>query len=192
MTLDEFIADYEEHVSERDKCQTQCGTTQMAIDALVEEQGLCDKAKVAIEQARPLVSADSVRQIEALMNTALTSIFDIEGTIKWDAEHKVFLLKQGDLEVEVGDGCGGGITTALSFVLDVYALIKSGARRLLVLDEAFTAVSDKYFSNFMDFVHSTCHELDIDLLLVTHDVRLDDTYVDHSYVISDGKSYKTK
>ena len=67
-----------------------------------------------------------------------------------------------------------------------------GKRRFLAFDEAFTQVSDKYFSNFVEFIRQLCKDLDLDILLISHDQRISIDDVDSVYVIEDGKSKKLK
>lgn len=80
----------------------------------------------------------------------------------------------------------------LSFIFDLFLLIKQGGRRLLVYDEAFQAVSSEYYDDFIKFMVKACKDLNIDLLCVTHDARLTPDMVDHAYRIENGKSIKLK
>lgn len=160
--------------------------------SLLDEQDLIERTRVALEQARPLLSASSIKQLEDLANTALSTIFGIEGEISYDIESKRFVITDDLKVVDLVESSGGGLVTALSFVFDLFLLVKRGCRKFLVYDEAFTAVSDAYYDNFMTFMRQACKDLGVDLLLVSHDVRLKPSMADTVYKIENGKSIKIK
>jgi hypothetical protein len=161
-------------------------------DELLQEQQLIERTKVALEQARPLISASSIRQLEMLANTALHNIFDIPGEIQFDVESKRFVINSGEQVMDLAEASGGGLVTVISFVFDLFLLVKKGCRKLLVYDEAFYAVSDQYFEDFVNFMKQACHDLGVDILLVSHDARLTVDMVDRAYRIENGKSVKVK
>lgn len=172
--------------------EVQLQTSNDKMSQLLQEQDLIERTRVALEQARPLLSASSIRQLEALANTALSTIFDIQGEVTFDVESKRFIINDGEKIVDLADSSGGGLVTALSFTFDLFLLVKNGCRRLLVYDEAFYAVSDQYFDDFMTFVRKACKDLGVDLLLVSHDARLSIAMVDTAYRIENGHSTKIK
>ena len=94
--------------------------------------------------------------------------------------------------VERADSSGGGLVTALSFTFDLFLLVKNGCRKLLVYDESFYAVSDQYYEDFMAFVRKACADLGVDMLLVSHDARLNISMVDTAYRIDKGHAHKIK
>lgn len=162
------------------------------LDSLIQESALIEETKVALEQAKPLLSASFIKQLETLANTALSNIFHMDGAIEWDIESKRFVLRQGDLVTDLVDSNGGGLNSVVSLVFDLFLLVKQGCRRLLVYDEAFTAISDEFFPDFIAFLKQAIHDLDCDLLLVSHDVRIDPDMADTCYRIHEGKSIKIK
>lgn len=172
--------------------QVSLATAQEKLDQLLEENKLIEETKVAIEQARPLLSASSIKQLEALANTAIQSIFHMDGEVQWDIESKRFVLSKDGQLTDLVDSNGGGLNTVISFVFDLFLMVKQGCRRILIYDEAFTAVSDEYFPDFMQFLHQAIHDLNCDLLLVSHDVRIDPSMADTCYRIEDGKSIRVK
>lgn len=162
------------------------------MEELLSEQDLIERTRVALDQARPLLSANSIKQLETLANTAVSSIFGLNSTITYDIESRRFVLSDGTNVCDLADSNGGGLVTVISFVFDLFLLVKQGCRRLLVYDEAFYAVSDVYYDEFIRFVNRACKDLGVDLLLVSHDVRLDPSMVDTVYRIENGKSIKVK
>lgn len=166
--------------------------TQRQMDAVLVEQDLIARSIVALGQVKPLLSASSIKQCEELANSAISTVFGFPYTVRWDAESKRFVMNQGDFEVDLADSCGGGVVTVVSFVFTVYLLVKLGKRRFMAFDEAWTQVSSEYFGNFIGFVRTLCHDLGIDLLLISHDARIDIADVDSAYRIESGKSIKLK
>lgn len=173
--------------------RTQVSATQSKLDELLNEQQTSENAKVAIGAAKALLSSSSVGQLLELLNTGLHSIFETDSTIHWNPENsRLELHDSTGLVTDLQSGNGGGLNATLSFICDLYLIVKSGHRKLLIYDEAFTSISDIYFGKFMDFMKQACHDLGVDLLCVSHDVRLQDEMVDHVFQIVDGKSIKVK
>lgn len=159
---------------------------------VLQEQDLLDKATIAVQQARPLLFSTSIKQCESLANQAISSIFDLPYTVEWNAENQRFYLNKGDYQVDLVEAEGGGLNCVISFVFQVYLLVKLHKRRFMTFDEAFTQISDKYFPSFIRFVRQLCNDLDCDIILVSHDSRIQMDDVDHCYLIENGKSKRLK
>lgn len=179
-------------LAECNAMEVQLTTSENKMTQLLQEQDLIERTRVALEQARPLLSASSIKQLESLANTALSTIFDIQGEVSYDVESKRFIINDGEKIVDLADSSGGGLVTALSFTFDLFLLVKNGCRKLLVYDESFYAVSDQYYDDFMAFVRKACADLQVDLLLVSHDARLNISMVDTAYRIENGKAHRIK
>lgn len=183
---------YQNYVAEYHTHETMLVSAKDKLKELQHKYDIIERSRVAIEQVKPLLSAASITQLEKLANTALLTIFGIDATVQYDVESKRFVVNYPDKTVDLVDSSGGGIVTVLSFIFDLFLLIKQGGRRLLVYDEAFQAVSSEYYDDFIKFMVKACKDLNIDLLCVTHDARLTPDMVDHAYRIENGKSIKLK
>lgn len=183
---------YQNYVAEYHTHETMLISAKDKLKELQHKYDIIERSRVAIEQVKPLLSAASITQLEKLANTALLTIFGIDATVQYDVESKRFVVNYPDKTVDLVDSSGGGIVTVLSFIFDLFLLIKQGGRRLLVYDEAFQAVSSEYYDDFIKFMVKACKDLNIDLLCVTHDARLTPDMVDHAYRIENGKSIKLK
>lgn len=177
---------------ERDRIQKSLEVTQGQMDAILVEQDLIARSMLVLQQAKPLLSASSIKQCEELANSAISSVFGFNYTVHWDAEAKRFLLNKDGFEVDLSEDCGGGLVTVVSFVFTVYLLVKLGRRRFLCFDEAFTQVSADYLPSFIEFVKTLCADLEIDILLISHDARIDIGDADTAYRIEDGAAIKLK
>lgn len=185
-----WLLDLQSKKSSKQTLEVQLYTATQKKDSLLDKANLLERSKLALDLARPLLSANSIKQLESLANSALSTIFQMEGEIVFDVVSKRFVLRQGDKECDLAEANGGGLVTAISFIFDLFLLLKSGNRRLLVYDEAFYAVSEQYYDAFITFIKQSCKDLNIDLLIVSHDSRLQPSMVDVAYRVQDGKAYK--
>jgi energy-coupling factor transporter ATP-binding protein EcfA2 len=62
----------------------------------------------------------------------------------------------------------------------------------MVYDEMFTQLDDAALTRFLEFVEKLCDDIGLQILLVTHDQRIQPEAVKHYYRIEDGKSIKIK
>lgn len=186
------LARYKRLQSSLENTKVNLAESQKMLDKVQKEQALLERATVAVQQARPLLSASSIKQCEALANSCIQSVFEFPYTVEYDVESCRFKLNKGDYVTDLADAEGGGIVTAISFVFSVYLLVKLGKRMFMAFDEAFTQISDKFFPSFLAFVRQMCHDLNCDICLISHDARISSDDVDHVILIENGKSRRLK
>lgn len=63
---------------------------------------------------------------------------------------------------------GGGVSSVQSLLLRLLVLLKKKLAKYLILDESLASLSEEYVPNAGEFIKKMCDELDIDLLLITH------------------------
>lgn len=163
------------------------------IEAIRKEQGLLEDAKVVLEEVKKVITKTSLEYCERLATMAIRSIFNIDAEVKYSSsEGKFYLVYPSGFVSDLTADEGGGYQTVISFVFSLYLVIKSGSRRVMFFDEAFTCISEEYLPSFVAFVRQMCKELGFDLCLVSHDSRISDSDVDHVYVVAEGRSTKLK
>lgn len=162
------------------------------IDEINEEKRLLENSLQALKDAKPILSANSIEQCEKLANSALATIFETDATLKYSSEEGRFIIDEGDYSTDLKEGNGGGYLAVISLVFNLFLLMKLKKRRFLCFDEQFTQMSDEYFENFMSFLKVLSKDLDVDILLVTHDKRIEDDMIDHLYVMEEGIARKIK
>lgn len=162
------------------------------IDEINEEKRLLENSLQALKDAKPILSANSIEQCEKLANSALATIFETDATLKYSSEEGRFIIDEGDYSTDLKEGNGGGYLAVISLVFNLFLLMKLKKRRFLCFDEQFTQISDEYFENFMAFLKVLSKDLNVDILLVTHDKRIEDDMIDHLYVMEDGIARKIK
>lgn len=162
------------------------------LDEITNEQRLLENSLQALKDAKPILSAHSIEQCEKLANSALSSIFETDATLKYSAEEGRFIIDEGDYLTDLKEGNGGGYLAMISLVFNLFLLMKMKKRKFLCFDEQFTQISDAYFNNFFSFLKALSRDLEVDILLITHDKRIEDDMVDHLYVMEDGIAHKIK
>ena len=80
----------------------------------------------------------------------------------------------------------------VSFIASIFMILKTNSRRFIIFDEAFTQLSDEALERFMQVVRGFCRELGFDILLVTHDPRIEGGWVDNNLLISNGSIINVK
>lgn len=125
---------------------------------------------------------DTTKQlVENLVTRALRAVFHdrdykflLKQEIKRGAASVSFLVVDNGLELDLVDELGGGISDVVSLVLRIALLTlhQPKLRQLLILDEPLKHLWSGYQPNAADFLRSVCKELDITMLVVTHQKEL--------------------
>ncbi len=178
--------------SELKFANTQLQEANRQLEKVSMEQTLIVDSLQSLKDVKPILSANSIEQCEKLANSALEVIFDSNMRFHYNAEESRFVLDNGEFETDLTSANGGGYLAVLSLVINVFLLLKLKKRRLLIFDEQFTQVSDAYFGNFFQFMRELTTKLGVDILVVTHDVRVEDDMVDHIYIVENGTSKRIK
>ena len=150
------------------------------------------KALQALKDVKPLLTVSAIERAEKLANTALATIFDFPATLRYSEEDGRFLIDTPEGEADLQEGSGGGLQAVVSFVFQVFLLMKEGGRLFIALDEAFTQLDDEALEKFVDFLNKLCDDLKMDIVLISHDARILPEQVKHLYRIEGGKSIKIK
>lgn len=167
--------------NQRDEAQRQ-------MEVINVEKSLLERSTLAIQQVKPLLSAASIKQCEELANSCIEAVFQKPYTVEYSVEDGRFKLNKGDFQVDLAASEGGGIAAVISFVFQIYLIIKLKKRKFICFDEAFTQISDLYIDRFIDFVMKMCDDLGLDILLITHDQRVTECH--HDYIITNGEAKK--
>lgn len=163
-----------------------------AVDKCSAEQELCVKALQAIKDIRPLLAASSVEKAESLANYALQTIFQTSDRLKFVDEDQRFMIETEEGDTDLIAGNGGGYLAVISFIFQVFLIMKAKARLFMIMDEAFTQLSDEALQRFIDFLRTMCESMEMDVLLITHDVRIETGDVDNAYLVVGGQVKKIK
>lgn len=171
----------------RRKCDRTLIDLRAAERTVEAEAGKLQEAKdrlAAVTAARDLVQhvAQQVQeeahaQIGGLVTRALKAVFGsnaYEFKIVFDrkrgkTEARLVFVRDGE-EINPMDAAGGGTIAVAAFALRLSCLIlqQPPVRRLLVLDEPFSAVSKEYRPNVRLLLESLAEEMDLQIVMVSH------------------------
>lgn len=162
------------------------------LNQLKEEHYLAVDSLQALKDVRPLLAQSAIQRAEKLANEALQVIFDIPLKLFYSEEDARFQVETPEGFADFQEGQGGGVQAVVSFIFQVALLLKGNHRLFMVYDEMFTQLDDAALARFLEFVNKLCDDLGMQILLVTHDQRIQLDSVTHYYRIENGKSIKIK
>lgn len=131
-----------------------------------------------------VVRKEMKSKIDDLVTSGLNSVFsnDLIFEMKVSSNRSRFstvpVLKSSfngiELETDIADGHGGGVSDIVSFVLRVIVMCLSRPRlrRVMVLDESFRHVSPEYLRGVSVLLKELNKKLGIQFLMVTHKEEL--------------------
>lgn len=153
------------------------------LNSLIEEREYYKKAV-------DIVYERSIQELKDILNSALSTIFcdrqysvDIAITDKRGKSLQLKAYEDGK-PINPKRGLGMGVKTVISAVLHIYYLQCKNSR-ILMLDEAYSAISVEYVEAFFEFLSQLCRKLDFKIILITHDPRFLQ-YADKTYRINQG------
>jgi ABC-type molybdenum transport system ATPase subunit/photorepair protein PhrA len=79
-----------------------------------------------------------------------------------------FVLTQDGIAGDPLTSFGGGVASVISLLLRILMILKTNSPRYLILDESMAALSDVYVQGCAEFLKKLCADLDVRVLLVTH------------------------
>lgn len=177
---------YESNLSRLDELGSQ-------ISKIREEQALLETSRTTLESVKKILTKSSLEYCEKLATYAVRSIFNLQAEVKYSAtDGKFYLCFEDGMNSDIAGDEGGGHKVVISLILNIYLVIKTGARRVLFFDEQWTNISSEYFEGFIVFIRQLCKELNFEIFLVTHDERITLDMVDSAYLMEHGVSKRIK
>jgi len=79
-----------------------------------------------------------------------------------------FELLEDGKRAPIMDSYGGGVLVTAGLLLRTTTIIVLGLRRILLLDETLSHLSDQYVPNASQLMKKLCEELDFTIILVSH------------------------
>jgi DNA repair exonuclease SbcCD ATPase subunit len=139
----------------------------------------------AVEEARKIahqiaeaIQREAHEHIAGLVSRCLSTVFGknaYEFRIIFEKKYnktsaRLVFFRDG-IEVDPMSAAGGGVIDVAAFALRLSVIMTRHppARRLLVMDEAFKHVSADYRKNIRDLLNVLSEEMDVQIILVTHD-----------------------
>ncbi len=137
------------------------------------------QAQQAIQEVAQQVQQQAHKQVARVVSKCLSAVFEQPYQLKIDFERK-----RGRTEAEFVYLCegrkvaprqtSGGVLDVAALALRLASLVLTipQARRLLVLDEPFQGLSSKNLQKMAALIETLAKELDLQIIIVTHDAEL--------------------
>lgn len=146
------------------------------------------------KKSQDILYEKSIGALKSLIDSALKFIFydkNYEIIIELEDKrgNKSLTLKlkdlQEDFEVSLKNGCGNGVRSVISSILNLFVILNKGSDFLL-LDEKYSHISADYISPFMEFLNKLCESRNLTVVLITHDERFL-PFSKKTYRVTDGR-----
>lgn len=142
---------------------------------LEEEAALLEKTEICLTEVNQRVLASSTQTIDSLVTGGLRAVFkdqNLEFRTQTDRYRGKTALKfklfQDGQESPILDSYGGGVIVVVGVLLRVVTIMTLGMRKVLLLDESLSHVSDQYIPNVSQLLQKLCTDLGFTILMVTH------------------------
>lgn len=142
---------------------------------LQEEASVLERAEACLTEVNQRVLSSSTQTIDGLITGGLRAVFkdqNLEFRTQTDRYRGKTALKfrlfQDGQEAPILDSYGGGVIVVVGVLLRVVTIMTLGMRRVLLLDESLSHVSDQYIPNVSQLLQKLCAELGFTILMVTH------------------------
>lgn len=156
---------------------------------------LYNDAMEYFRKAVDVVYEASRGELERTLNMALRYVFhDRDYAVRVEIDDKrgkslTFILIDNNqnppLEVDLKEGCGAGVRTVVSFVLQFFYLLQIKAAPYLFIDEGYHNVSAQYRGRFFDFIKQLVTKHNGAVVIISHDPDILGV-ADKTYIVSDG------
>lgn len=164
-------------LGQRDQVAKQLSEAEQGIARAKEEVKDEEVTQDILIKASALSWERTKGRIESLVDRALRAVFPdrdyrfvIEQETKRGASSINFLLREGDLEIDLWEEGGLGVADVIGFALRSAYLVlhRPQVRPILFWDEPFCALAPDYIPNISRFVRQVVKELGIKAVMVTH------------------------
>jgi len=149
-------------------------TLENDVAVIKTEQELLSKASAVLKHILDVMVKDEIAKMAGLVTYGLKSIFDDQDltflpsiTKRGEKLHVDLVTRNGAIECGFGS-MGGSVAVIESFLLRVICMMKMKQARLLLLDETFASVGERYIPATSRLINELSKKLGLDVLLVTH------------------------
>lgn len=158
-------------------------------DRLIQESSIKILKKVIDESSQEFINS----LVDLLSFAVKTIIYDEDYSVEIEiSETKIgnnaefILVDNATGNKTPMDACGGGIRAIIGFTLQVFCIMTYKLSRIIIMDEALSAVSDRYVPTLMQFIKQLSTERGFIFIAVCHDLRFL-TYADTTLEMVKGK-----
>ena len=161
------------------------------INILNKELDEIIEAKQYYKKAIDIMYERSVVELKDILNSALAYAFknrnfEMDIVISDNrGKSMTFVITENGKPANLKTAMGMGVKCVISAVLQMYYLQCKNSN-ILLLDEAYSAISKSYVPEFFDFLKHMCDKLNFKIIIITHDERFLQ-FGDKSYTFDQGE-----
>ena len=158
------------------------------VELLQEEKEVLDRTEKVLKHLADKLVEKDLAKMDALITYGLRTVYS-DRDIRFKSEvidrgKKIWIeLKTIYNENVIDKDSVSSVHVVESFLLRMLCIIKLKKAKVLLLDETFAALDPGYIENFSQLIVELCKKMNMDILLVTHNMGFSD-FVNHSYKIS--------
>jgi DNA repair exonuclease SbcCD ATPase subunit len=155
--------------------ETEIASKKREADHQKERLTALEEAQIFLQTVAKATQEKIRFRLEDIINLALTAVFgtryrfEIKFEMKRGQTEASLVVYEGENELDPMEANGGGLLDILSFTLRIALLIISKNRRVLILDEPMKFVSADRRETCYALMERLSHELDIQIIAVTHE-----------------------
>ena len=189
----DLFVEYKAAVTESKRVHDLLDENTATLSSYEERMRIYNAAKPVIDDIVQRFSRRALDHLEKLLTFGLRKIFtDHEYSLSIITADKrgnkcaELILEEGGYQYPLKDSSvAGGILVTVGFLIQCFYVSNLPVRKIVFLDEAFTQISTAYLENFMAFVSELTKQIDLIVVLITHDKRFI-PYGNRVYNVKDG------
>ena len=173
--LTQALASHEFVTKQRDEEKTTLDKARATLQSTLTAQKITQEIAEELQnQAHSQISSIVSRCLEAVFGEEAYTFLVKFKQSRGKTEAELLLLKQGasvEQAIDAIDSAGGGVVDVVSFALRLACLVltRPKKRQLLVMDEPFKHLSKEYRPAVRDLLLTLSRELNVQMIIVTHD-----------------------
>jgi DNA repair exonuclease SbcCD ATPase subunit len=175
-SLQSYLAD---QLKKREETKTIIKHSNQWVINLTSEIEARETAHSVLRTSVEVMQTQVHKFLSKLVTRCLVSVLDDPYTFSIEFQNKKnsmeahLRFERDGVELEKPkDSIGGGVLDLAAFALRVGAICLSGNDRVVVMDEGFRFVSEKYREPVREFMEALSHELGFQFIQVTHSEEL--------------------
>jgi len=144
-------------------------------EALDKESSLLDKVEQVLQAVSSRVLGQSTSAIDKLVTAGLKAVFfdqklEFKTTVdKYRGKTSIrFDLFEDGQSAPLTESYGGGVLVMVGVLLRLVTIMILDLRRILLLDESLSHLSEQYHQTASETLKKLCQELGFTILMVTH------------------------
>jgi DNA repair exonuclease SbcCD ATPase subunit len=151
------------------------------LSGMADREVLLRKCIVVIQRLADLKKEETTKKVERLVSFGLQTVFanntyqfHIQSEVTRDNVNYTFTVERDGVETDIIESSGGGVVNVVSFLLRlIIVLFSRGQRRVLILDEPFSNLSENYHENLGKLLGILSKRTGVQIIMVSHQPKVE-------------------